>query len=409
MDTIVSSTGREILNARGKPTVEARVVTAGGHIGVASVPSGTSRGKYEAFELYDGGVRYGGYGTRTAANNISTEIDRRLYGMDVTDQRAIDQALIQLDGTPNKERLGGNAILAASVAAAKAGASSRGVTLYKALAEDKAQWKLPNIIATVIAGGEFSTSGLEFEDYLYILDGFDCFDNMLEGLVILRTLLEKRLRKKYGNFPEDGGALAAPLRSTREAFDIMLAVAKEAGLEKYVTLGLDVAASELWDQGTGLYRLCGRELKTDRLSEEYVKLCREYPLTYLEDPFEQDEWNAYTLIKSRLPHIQIVGDDLFATNVQRLQQGIDRDCANGLLLKINQIGTVSEAMDASKLAQAHGIDVTVSLRSGETTDDFIADLSVAIGARQIKLGSPVRAERNAKYNRLLAIQHELMS
>lgn len=406
MAIIQRVTGREILNARGKPTVEAKVFTSDGHVAVASVPSGTSRGKYEAHELYDGGSRYGGYGARRAAANVSGEINDALRGMDVTDQRAIDAKLIALDGTANKERLGGNAILAASVAAAKAGAMARGIPLYDALEGGKRT--LPDVVATVIAGGEFSTSGLEFEDYLYIFHGFTRFDEMLEALVILRKTLEKRLREKYGDFPEDGGALAAPLSSTEEAFETMMAVARECGFENHVTLGLDVAASELLNPQTGCYKVSGREITVEELSDYYVDLCERYPLTFLEDPFGQDDFEAYTALKKRIPGRQLIGDDLFVTNVQRLKTGIEHDCANGILLKINQIGTVTEAIDASKVAAENGMDVTVSLRSGETTDDFIADLAVAIGARQIKLGSPVRAERNAKYNRLLEIEQELL-
>lgn len=406
MITIKQVIGREILNARGKPTVEAKIITSDGRSAVASVPSGTSRGKYEAHELYDGDNRYDGFGTRKAAENVSGEINRALAGMDVTNQRAIDEKLIALDGTQNKKRLGGNAILAASVAAAKAGAMSQNIPLYSTLGNDSR--RLPDIIATVIAGGAFSTSGLEFEDYLYVLHGFDRFDQMLETLVRLRKLLQKKLRARYGDFPQDGGALAAPMASTAEAFETMLEIAKQCGVQNHVTVGLDVAASELLDNKKNRYILAGKQLSVEALTDYYLHLCDVYPLTYIEDPFDQDDFSAYTTLKKRLDkHIQLVGDDLFVTNVARLKEGIERDCANGILLKINQIGTVTEAVDASSMAQAHSMDVTVSLRSGETTDDFIADLSVGIGARQIKLGSPVRAERNAKYNRLLQIQQEL--
>lgn len=406
MITIKQVIGREILNARGKPTVEAKIITSDGRSAVASVPSGTSRGKYEAHELYDGDNRYDGFGTRKAAENVSGEINRALAGMDVTNQRAIDEKLIALDGTQNKKRLGGNAILAASVAAAKAGAMSQNIPLYSTLGNDSR--RLPDIIATVIAGGAFSTSGLEFEDYLYILHGFDRFDQMLETLVRLRKLLQKKLRARYGDFPQDGGALAAPMASTAEAFETMLEIAKQCGVQNHVTVGLDVAASELLDNKKNRYILAGKQLSVEALTDYYLHLCDVYPLTYIEDPFDQDDFSAYTTLKKHLDKpIQLVGDDLFVTNVARLKEGIERDCANGILLKINQIGTVTEAVDASRMAQAHSMDVTVSLRSGETTDDFIADLSVGIGARQIKLGSPVRAERNAKYNRLLQIQQEL--
>ncbi|MGN0305875.1 MAG: phosphopyruvate hydratase [Lachnospiraceae bacterium] len=408
MNRIINVKGREILNAKGRPTVEAEVMTENGISAVASVPSGTSRGKYEAFELYDGGTRYGGFGTRAASSNISKEICEVLLGMDVTDQEAIDRTLCELDGTPNKSRLGGNAILSVSVAAAKAGAASKSMAPYEYLRQPGVALKIPDIVATVIAGGVFSTSGMEFEDYMMILHGFEEFPDELEALCSLRWRLEEELRKKYGNFMEDGGALAVPCQSTAEAFEWILRTASLMGYESKVSLGLDVAASELWEPEQAKYRLMGRGLYTSReLAEYYKELCGKYPLTFIEDGFEQDDFEGFSLLKNMLSGVQIVGDDLFATNIERLKLGIKMDCANGLLLKINQIGTVTEAIHAGRLAREHGMDIIVSLRSGETTDDFIADLSVAIGARQIKLGSPVRAERNVKYNRLLKIWKEL--
>lgn len=398
--------GREILNARGKPTVEVKIITESGICAVASVPSGTSRGKYEAHEIYDNEKRYRGFGVRNAVNNINTIINDALSGIEVTRQREIDEIMIVLDGTKNKEKLGGNAILAVSVAVAKAGGIASSIPLYQYLYPSEKK-SLPNIIATVIAGGEFSTSGLEFEDYLYILEGFDSFSDSIEALSDLRYLLEKKLRKKYGNFPEDGGALAPPLTSSREAFEIMMDIAKEVGCEKQVTLGLDVAASELFDKAMKQYKISNAYMTTEQLKEYYKMLCREYPLTFIEDPFDEDDFESFAKLKKALPGVQIVGDDLFATNVERLKIGIEKDSANTLLLKMNQIGTVSETIDACIMAGENAYDVAVSLRSGETTDDFIADLAVAMNTRQIKLGSPVRAERNTKYNRLLKIESEL--
>lgn len=406
-DKIVKVTGREILNARGKPTVEAEVITTSGIRAIASVPSGTSRGKYEAHELYDNDKRYRGFGVKKAVNNINTVISDALCEMEVTDQQKIDNTMRDLDGTPNKDRLGGNAILAVSVAAARAGALASDMPLYRYLAGGETRRRLPNIVATVIAGGSFSTSGLEFEDYMYILHDFKSFADSLEALSDMRSLLEKNLRKKYGDFPEDGGALAAPLSSSIEAFEEMLKAAREVGCEKQVTLGLDVAANELFDAEINKYKVTNSIMEKEELIHYYMELSDKYPLTFIEDAFEQDDFDGFTMLKRQLPDIQIVGDDLFATNVERLKIGIQRDCANTLLLKINQIGTVSEAIAANDLARRNNYDVTVSLRSGETTDDFIADLAVAVQARQIKLGSPVRAERNAKYNRLLKIEQEL--
>jgi len=408
MDYIVNIKGREILNARGKPTVEAELTTKNGITVIASVPSGTSRGKYEAYELYDGEERYGGHGTRKAATNISGIISENLKGHDITDQKGIDEILVKLDGTNNKSKLGGNAILAVSVAAAKAGAASLGVSPFRYLLQPGITPKLPDIVATVIAGGVFSTSGLEFEDYMMILHDFFSFPDALEALVTMRKHLEKSLRNKYGAFPEDGGALAAPLSSTEEAFEWMLATAKETGNEQKVSLGLDVAASELWDTQLGKYKLYGGKVYSKKeLLTYYCQLCQKYPLSFIEDGFEQDDFASSAQLCQMLPDKEIVGDDLFVTNPERLAVGIRQKAANGMLLKINQIGTVTEAINASRLATENGIDIIVSLRSGETGDDFIADLSVAVGARQIKLGSPVREERNSKYNRLLRIWEEL--
>lgn len=403
-ETIKKITGREILNANGKPTVEAMVETEGKIISIGSVPSGTSTGFYEAYELYDGGKRYGGYGTRVAAGHVSNEINAALKGMSVNDPTELDRTMIALDGTTNKSRLGANAILAVSVAAHRAHATSASLPLYKTLCPGQSTYRVPNIIATVISGGAFSPSGLEFEDYMYILSGFDTFSDQLEALVVLRRTLEKKLKLRFGEFPEDGGALAAPLSSTREAFEAMLETARECGYEQHVSLGLDVAASEFYDKETHIYRF-GEGMDREELCNYYLELCKEYPLTFIEDGFAEDDREGFELLMQHKPDVQIVGDDLFASNIERLKQY--SSCANGLLLKINQIGTVSEAISAAEYASSSGIDVIVSLRSGETTDDFIADLAVALSARQIKLGSPVRAERNVKYNRLLQIAEEL--
>lgn len=417
MDRIQKIVGREILNARGKPTVEAEILTESGISAVASVPSGTSKGKYEAKELYDGEKRYGGWGTKKAAAHVSTEISREICGMEVTDQTEIDAALCRLDGTEDKSKFGANAILAVSAAAARAGAKSEGIPLYQYLAErylgkqSKKSFQLPNIIATVIAGGVFSDSGLEFEDYMAVFHDFTSFSEQLEVLSSLRWKLEKELRVEYGIFPEDGGALAPPLKSSGEAFSRIMETARKIGYQKHISLGLDVAASELWVENEDIYRLKkgGKEekFKAERLLEYYKELVLRYPVTLIEDGFNQDDFKAFEKMTKEMQGIQIVGDDLFATNVKRLLYGIQHRAANAMLLKINQIGTVTEAMNAAALAKKHGYEVIVSLRSGETTDDFIADLAVAVGAGQIKLGSPVRAERNTKYNRLLRIEEEL--
>ena len=400
--------GREILNSRGKPTIEVELVCSNGMKAVASVPSGASTGKYEALEIYDGGQRYRGFGTRTAARNVNERIASHLIGMDVTDQRLIDRTMIELDGTRQKSNLGGNAILGVSLAAARAGAMATGLPLYRYLGGMGAT-RLPNIASTVISGGAFSPSGLEFEDYLMVLEGFTTFADSVEALCAMRYLLEKKCRAKYGAVAEDGGALAPPMANTQEAFETMLAVAKEVGCEKQLFLGLDVAANELLDEASGCYNMTSGKMEPEALHEYYVKLAHDYPLIYIEDPFAEDDWTHFAGLTSALSDIQIVGDDLFATNVERLQKGIECGAANTLLLKVNQIGTVTEALKTASMARLNGYEITASLRSGETNDDFQADLAVAASARQMKLGSPVRGERNAKYNRLMHIEADLLS
>lgn len=404
-DKIVQVRGREILNAKGMPTVEAEVRTARGCAGVASVPSGTSRGKYEAFELYDGGARFGGRGVLRAVAHVNGPIAEALAGRDIADLRAVDNAMIALDGTDNKSNLGANAMLAVSAAVAKAAAQSAGLPLYRWLGAGSPA-RLPAIVATVISGGVYSPSGLEFEDYMLVLDGFDDFGAALEALVAIRYRLQASLEQRFGSVPEDGGALAAPLASTEEAFDCMLEAVGQAGHEGHVRLGLDVAAGELYRPDTGSYRLGKKEMAPAELSARYETLCRQYPLVFLEDPFDQDAFEDFHALKRRLDGVMIVGDDLIASNPARLARCIQSDSANAVLLKINQIGTVSEALRVDEMAKEHGYDVVVSLRSGETNDDFIADLAVGIGAGHIKLGSPVRSERNAKYNRLWAISRQ---
>lgn len=407
-DYIKEIKGREILNANGKPTVEAELITTGGIVVTSSVPSGTSAGKYEAYELFDGGNRYGGFGTQKAAENISDIISECLKGMDITKQEEIDNKMCEIDGTHNKEKLGGNAILAVSVAAARAGAIASKLPLYQHISQGKRQIKMPNLIATVMAGGAFSNSGMEFEDYMYVLQGFENFPKELEVLVKLRKHLEYRLREHYGQCLEEGGALSVPCNSTEDAFKWMLNVADELGYRERVSIGLDVAASELFLSEQAVYKLGKDKIYTkESLLDYYKELCVRYPVTLIEDGFDEDDFESFSKLKKEVPSIQVVGDDLFATNTKRLQKGFDYGSANAILLKINQIGTVTEAVKANDLARANGYDVIVSLRSGETTDDFIADLAVGIGARQIKLGSPVRAERNAKYNRLLKIFEEI--
>lgn len=409
MGIIVDIKGREILNAKGRPTVEAEVITSDNLIAVASVPSGTSRGEHEAFELYDKEQRHQGYGVRKAANNVSTLIKERLVGMDVSNQTAIDAALCTLDGTPDKSSLGANAILPVSLAVAKLGAMINKQPLYSYinLLFGIEKIKMPNILATVIAGGLYSSSGLEFEDYMYLLQDFKTFADQLEAIVELRRVLQEIITKKYGPVLEDGGALAPPLRNSEEAFDFLLEAARITGYENNVAIGLDVAASGLFDKTIDKYKLGANLLSKEELIDRYVAICEAYPLLFLEDGLEEHDFIGFNELKQRLSKLQIVGDDLFCTNPSLIKKGIAHDSANTLLLKVNQIGTLSEALEAARLASYNDLDVVVSLRSGETEETFIADLAVGIGAKQIKLGSPVKLERNVKYNRLMRIAQEI--
>ena len=404
-DVIKEIHAREILSASGRPTVEVSLLTEQGIQVAASVPSGTSKGQYEAFELHDGGTRYRGMGVLKAVENVNSQIAPIMTGKSFEDQDVVDQMLLELDGTPDKRKLGGNAILPVSVACAKAGAKANSAPCHQYLSSQK-RIQLPVPLATVIAGGKHSPSTLDFEDYIFVVSGFNSFNEALEALVEARLTLGGLLEKKYGPIPEDGGALAPPIEDTKQAFDYMLEAIDRSGHKGNIDLGLDVAANELFIGDENRYHVAGKKMGIDELIAHYENLVSEYPLVYIEDPFHEDDYSAFGRLTSRLPDIRIVGDDLYATNPKRIRHGISESATNAFLLKINQIGTVSEAKMAAEIAKANDMAITVSVRSRETNDDFVADFSVAVGADQIKLGSPLRGERNAKYNRLLAIEEE---
>jgi len=404
-DVVKRVRAREILSGIGRPTVEVELWTERGVRVTASVPSGTSRGRYEAFELYDGGQRFRGKGVRNAVRNVNEIIAPAIIGQDVAHQRELDSLMLRLDGTEDKSRLGGNALLCVSLAVARAGAESAGVPLYRHLGNPQAS-RLPLPVATVLAGGKYSPSPLDFEDYLLVLDGFPRFADGLEALVATRQTLGELLEKKFGAVAEVGGALSPPISDTRQAFDLMLEATRLAGFEGRIPLGLDVAGSDLRTED-GRYMVGARRKTADEMIAHFVDLARQYPLVFIEDPFGQDEFESFAALTAALPDRQIVGDDLFVSNTRRLECGILRRAGNTILLKVNHVATVTEVRDAGVLAAANGFAVAVSLRSSDTNDSFIADLAVALEARQIKLGSPVRGERNAKYNRLLQIEEEL--
>ena len=407
MDVLIKDLdAREILGASGRPTVEASVTTTTGITACASVPSGTSKGRHEASEVRDGGHRFRGLGCHRAAANVRDEIAPALRGMPISAQSAIDARMIETDGTSNKGRLGANAILSVSVACAKAAAAAAGVSVYRYLGGGSLH-AMPAPMATVIAGGAHSSSALDFEDYLYILDGFESVAEAVEALWETRIVLEEILTARFGTIADVGGALAPPIANSREAFDLMLEAAERGGCAGRARLGIDVAASELYDAARGLYRVGDSLLTPQDLAGRYIELVREYPLVFVEDPFDQDDFASHAGLTSALPGVLVVGDDLFVSNPERIRHGIALHAANAVLLKVNQIGTVSEAIAAATVARVGGYTVTCSLRSHDTEDPFIADFAVAVGARLIKLGSPVRGERNAKYNRLMAIEEEL--
>lgn len=408
--TITSLTAREVLGGSGRPTVEVSMTLDNGVSTTASVPSGTSRGSHEAFELFDRETRHKGYGVRTAAANVRDCIAPALIGASVMDQGAFDARLLELDGTEDKSNLGANAILPVSVAAAKAAAATAGLPVYRYLGGQIAN-RLPMPIATVIAGGEYSPSALPFEDFLYIVKDFPTFAEALDALAETRRELETILTRRYGTISDVGGALAPPLASVEEAFDVMLEACRAAGYEGRMDLALDVAANEIYDAETQRYTLGDRKVGAEELCGIYCTLAESYPLRFIEDGFHEEDFASHARLKAELEARRIpcsvVGDDLFVTNPKRLLHGIECRAASEMLFKINQIGTLTEAMLAAAIAHENGLAITLSLRSNDTSDPFVADMAVAIGAKRIKAGSPVRAERTAKYNRLLAIEDEL--
>jgi enolase len=328
--------------------------------------------------------------------------------VDVTAQSDIDNLMIELDGTPTKENLGGNSILAVSLAVAKAGADTCGLPLYRYLGGIGSN-RLPVPLATVLAGGHYSPSSLDFEDYLISLDRFESFSDALEALSDIHATLGSLLKDRYGDIPDVGGAYAPPMKTNEEAFDTILEAAERAGYGKKVSLGLDVVGSDIFKSSNKSYRISGKELTAESFMNYFVELAKKYPLNYIEDPFHEDDFDSHSKLSVLLPNRKIVGDDLFVSNSDRLAMGISKKSCNALLLKVNQVGTLTEAYKTALLALRQKYTITVSLRSSDTNDSFIADLAVSIGADQIKLGGPVRGERNAKYNRLLRIEKELGS
>lgn len=401
---------REVLDSRGNPTVEAEITVAG-HKVRAIAPSGASTGSWEAHELRDGDARFGGKGVLNAVNNVRTEIAKAIVGMDPADQRAVDEAMIELDGTDNKKRLGANAIIATSLAVAKAGSMVDGVPLYQHIGDNGVTLPVPML--NIINGGKHAGGNLKIQEFMIIPAGAKSFSECLRMSSEVYISLKSLLKKKYGvgaiNLGDEGG-FAPPLDTSAEAMETILSAVSDAGYApgKDVFLALDAASSEFYNDG--VYDVDGMKLSAGELADHYKKLTETYPLISIEDPFFEDDFETTAELTKKIgSNVQIVGDDLFVTNTKRLSKGIDVGAANALLLKVNQIGTVTEAGDAAQMSFDNGYSVVVSHRSGESEDVSIADLAVGWGSGQIKTGAPARGERTSKYNQLLRIEEELGS
>ncbi len=409
MSAIASVHARQILDSRGNPTVEVDVTLASGALGRAAVPSGASTGAHEAVELRDGGAEYGGKGVTKAVANVNGEIAATLTaGLDPADQRAIDEALIALDGTPNKGRLGANAILGCSLASARAGAADAGVSLFRWLGGEEAT-TLPVPMMNVVNGGMHAQNSIDLQEFMIVPAGAATFSECLRmGDEVFHALKALLHEQGHATAVGDEGGFAPDLPSSEAAIETILEAVDRAGHAGNVVLALDPAATEVWSDG--LYKLPGegKELTSDGMIDFWASLADRYPIVSLEDPLAEDEWDGWRALTERIgDRVQLVGDDLFVTNVERFQRGIDGGVANAILLKVNQIGTLTETLDAIALARSAGYGTVMSHRSGETEDTFIADLAVATGAGQIKTGAPSRSDRVAKYNQLLRIEEEL--
>ncbi|TDW30799.1 phosphopyruvate hydratase [Cryobacterium psychrophilum] len=409
MALIEAVDAREILDSRGNPTIEVEVLLDDGTVSRAAVPSGASTGVFEAYELRDGDKgRYLGKGVLQAVDSVIDELGLAVEDIDATDQRVVDMVLNETDGTDNKERLGANAILGVSLAVAKAAASSAGLPLFRYLGGPNAH-TLPVPLMNIINGGSHADNDVDIQEFMIVPLGADSFREGLRWGVETYHALKGLLQSKgLSTGLGDEGGFAPNLPSNRAALDLIVEAIEIAGYVpgKDIALALDCAASEFFSDGT--YTFEGKKLSAEELSAYYAELVAGYPLVSIEDPLEEDDWDGYVHLTQQLgDKVQIVGDDLFVTNPVRLAKGLELGAANSILVKVNQIGTLTETMDAVSLAQRSGYTAIISHRSGETEDTFIADLAVATDAGQIKTGAPARSERVAKYNQLLRIEEEL--
>ena len=403
---------REILDSRGNPTVEADVTLAGGAKGRAAVPSGASTGEHEAVELRDGDKkRYVGKGVLRAVENVNGEIANALAGLDASDQRSLDQKMIELDGTENKGRLGANAILAVSMAAARASATAFGLPLYRYLGGAGAN-TLPTPMMNILNGGAHADNNVDFQEFMVMPVGAKSFSDALRwGVEVFHTLKGVLKKRGYNTAVGDEGGFAPSVKSNVEAIEVVLEAIQQAGYKpgEEIAIALDPAASEFYQDGKYVFKKSDKSAKSsDDMVRFWAKWANDYPIVSLEDGLSENDWGGWqNLTKELGGKIQLVGDDIFVTNIEIFGKGIEKGIANSILIKLNQIGTVSETLDAIDLARRNGYTSVISHRSGETEDTFIADLAVATGAGQIKTGSASRTDRIAKYNQLLRIEGEL--
>ena len=397
--------GRQVLDSRGNPTVEVDVTLESGATGRAIVPSGASTGVHEAVELRDGGPAWGGKGVSQAVGHVNGEIADLLRGHDAADQEVLDRALIDLDGTANKGRLGANAILGASLAAAKAAAADAGVSLFRWLGSE--QVTLPVPMLNVINGGAHAANSIDLQEFMVVPAGAESFSDALRvGTEVYHALKQVLTDRGLATGVGDEGGFAPDLDSSEAAIEAILEAAERAGHLDRVAIALDPATSEVFRDG--VYRFEGREKTSAELPEFWAGIAERYPVVSIEDGAAEDDWDSWQALTERLGGaVQLVGDDLFVTNPVRLQEGIERGVANSILVKVNQIGTLTETIEAVRIAHAAGYSAVMSHRSGETEDSTIADLAVALGTGQIKTGAPARSDRVAKYNQLLRIEEEL--
>jgi enolase len=412
MSIISDIKGREVIDSRGNPTVEAEVILVDGSMGRAIVPSGASTGEHEAVELRDGDKkRYVGKGVLKAVENVNGEIAEALIDFDADDQRGLDAKMIELDGTDNKGRLGANAILAVSMAAARAVAAFYRLPLYRYLGGAGAN-TLPTPMMNILNGGAHADNNVDFQEFMVMPVGAESFSDALRwGVEVFHTLKGVLKKRGYNTAVGDEGGFAPSVKSNVEAIEVVLEAIQQAGYKpgEEIAIALDPACSELYKDGKYIFKKSDNSSKSsEEMVQYWAKWANDYPIVSIEDGLAEDDWAGWEMLTKELGgKIQLVGDDLFVTNVERLQQGIDRSVANSILIKVNQIGTVSETLDSIDLARRNGYTSIISHRSGETEDTFIADLAVATGAGQIKTGSASRTDRIAKYNQLLRIEEAL--